>query len=107
MDFSFFPLVASGADQVPFIDNTSVLTVGIVLQIFGIAGLTWKIAQLNTELQVRLHRLEYDANNIASKVRDNLVMIEKQNTSIEVHKKKLNDLIGLINQNNLTDVDHL
>ena len=74
--------------NIPFIDNSSVLTVGIVIQVFAVAALTWKVAQLNTELQIRLNRLEYDIKNIADKVRENSSNQERQ-------KKALNKLIQL------------
>lgn len=100
-------VIAAAAESIPSIDNSSVLTVGIVIQVFGIAGLTWKIAQLNTELQVRLHRLEYDANNIAEKIRETVILIERQHTAIDNQKKKLNELINLVNSNQLMDVENL
>lgn len=85
----------------PYIDNSSVLTIGFVIQIFAVVGLTWKIAQINTELQLRLHRLEYDLNNIADKVRLTLDMLEK-------HKKALNDVICRVNVNDENcDIDRL
>lgn len=53
----------------PIIDNSSILTVGLLGQFCAIATLIWKIAQVNTELQIRLHRMEYDINNLADKIR--------------------------------------
>lgn len=90
----------AATENIPIIDNSSVLTVGIVIQVFGIAGLTWKIAQLNTELQVRLHRLEYDANNLAEKMRECLAMMDHQ-------KKKINELVNLFNSSQLTDIENM
>lgn len=85
----------------PYIDNSSVLTIGFVIQIFAVVGLTWKIAQINTELQLRLHRLEYDLNNIADKLRTALDMLEK-------HKRTLNDVICSVNSTDKDcDIDHL
>lgn len=85
----------------PYIDNSSILTVGFVIQIFAVVGLTWKIAQINTELQLRLHRLEYDLNNIADKLRSALDVQEKQ-------KKVLNNLICTVNENHEDcDIEHL
>lgn len=87
--------------NMPYIDNSSVLTVGFVLQIFAVVGLTWKTAQLNTELQLRLHRLEYDMNNIADKIRSNTDMIER-------HKRTLNNVICTMNSNDEDcDIEHL
>lgn len=98
-------VIAAATENIPFIDNSSVLTVGIVIQVFGIVGLTWKIAQLNTELQVRLHRLEYDANNLGEKLRECLILIEKLSNSIEEQKKKLNELINVTNSSQFADLD--
>lgn len=93
--------------NIPVIDSNSVLTMGIVIQVFGIAGLTWKIAQLNTELQVRLHRLEYDANNLGEKLRECLILIEKLSMSLEGQKKKLNELINVTNSSQFADLENL
>lgn len=87
-------------NNAPYIDNSSVLTIGFVIQIFAVVGLTWKLAQVNTELQLRLARLEYDMNNIADKLRSSLEMIERE-------KKSLNDVISVVNQNHSCDIDHL
>lgn len=85
----------------PYIDNSSVLTIGFVIQIFAVVALTWKLAQVNTELQLRLHRLEYDLNNIADKLRTALDILEK-------HKKTLNNIICVANANSEEcDIDHL
>lgn len=92
--------IAQAQINTPYIDNSSVLTIGFVIQIFAVVGLTWKLAQVNTELQLRLARLEYDMNNIADKLRSSLKMIERE-------KKTLNDLISVVNQNHSCDIDHL
>lgn len=84
----------------PYIDNSSILTVGFVMQIFAVVGLTWKIAQINTELQLRLHRLEYDLDNIAEKMRIILDVVDR-------HKKTLNDVICIVNANQDSDIDHV
>lgn len=81
-----FEIIITTVPNAPYIDNSSVLTVGFVIQVFAVVGLTWKIAQLNTELQLRLHRLEYDLNNIAEKTRLCLDAIER-------HKNALNEVI--------------
>ena len=77
----------------PYIDNSSVLTVGFVLQIFAVVVLVWKVAILNTELQLRLHRLEYDLDNLAQKIREIFLKIELQNDMLNLYKKKMNDII--------------
>lgn len=84
----------------PYIDNSSVLTIGFVMQIFAVVGLTWKLAQVNTELQLRLHRIEYDLNNIAEKIRLALDTLER-------HKRALNDIICSVNANEDCDIDRL
>ena len=85
----------------PYIDNSSVLTIGFVIQIFAVVGLTWKLAQVNTELQLRLHRLEYDLDNIAEKLRSNIDLLER-------HKKILNDLICVAHATtDDCDIEHL
>ena len=56
--------------NLPYVDNSSILTVGLLGQFCAIATLIWKIAQVNTELQIRLHRMEYDINNLAEKIRN-------------------------------------
>ena len=87
--------------NVPYIDNSSVLTLGFVVQICAVVGLTWKLAQINTELQLRLHRLEYDVNNIADKLRITLDILEK-------YKRTLNDVICSVNATDKDcDIDHL
>lgn len=94
-------MTAVSSTNIPYIDNSSVLTLGFVVQIFAVVGLTWKLAQINTELQLRLHRLEYDLNNIADKLRTALDILEK-------HKKTLNDVICSVNSNDENcDIDHL
>lgn len=85
----------------PYIDNSSVLTIGFIMQIFAVVALTWKTAQLNTELQLRLARLEYDLNNIAEKLRMALDGLDR-------HKKVLNDVICSVNsQDENCDIDHI
>jgi len=78
--------IAQAHANTPYIDNSSFLTVGFVLQIFAVMGLTWKLAQVNTSLEVRLHRMEYDMDNLANKMRE---LVAKE----ENHKKKLNEMI--------------
>lgn len=93
--------LAQAPHNIPYIDNSSVLTIGFIIQIFAVVGLTWKLAQVNTELQLRLHRLEYDMNNIADKTRTSLDLLER-------HKRTINDLICTINSNyEDCDIDHV
>lgn len=96
-----FEWLAETTLNTPYIDNSSVLTVGFLMQIFAVVAMTWKMAQINTELQLRLHRLEYDLNNIAEKLRLAIDLLER-------HKKTLNDIISIVNSNDETcDIDHV
>lgn len=99
--------------NVPYIDNSSVLTVGFVMQVFAVVGLTWKLAQINTALEVRLHRLEYDINNLANKLREAIdTQANKLKEAIdtqEKHKKTINTIVNCLHDVDDTDckIDYL